>query len=82
MVEYVDESGNAIEGAPETIELGKISDHSELNISDKDYEFKSAKVNDADCSFVRNKEKRERGEHLCSLPIQRIMQSGLSVIWQ
>lgn len=44
--------GNAIEGAPETIELGKISDHSELNISDKDYEFKSAKVNDADCSFI------------------------------
>ena len=27
-------------------------------------------------------EKRERGEHLCSLLIQRIMQSGLSVIWQ
>lgn len=52
LVEYVDESGNAIEGAPETIELGKISDHSELNISDKDYEFKSAKVNDADCSFI------------------------------
>ena len=52
LVEYVDESGNAIEGAPETIELGKISDHSELNISDKDYEFKSAKVNDADCSFM------------------------------
>ena len=51
-VKYVDESGNAIEGAPETIELGKISDHSELNISDKDYEFKSAKVNDADCSFI------------------------------
>lgn len=52
LVEYVDESGNAIEGAPETIELGKISDHSELNIPDKDYEFKSAKVNDADCSFI------------------------------
>ena len=52
LVEYLDESGNAIEGAPETIELGKISDHSELNISDKDYEFKSAKVNDADCSFI------------------------------
>ena len=52
LVEYVDESGNAIEGAPETIELGKISDHSELNISDKDYEFKSAKVNDSDCSFI------------------------------
>ena len=52
LVEYVDESGNAIEGAPENIELGKISDHSELNISDKDYEFKSAKVNDADCSFI------------------------------
>ena len=52
LVEYVDESGNAIEGAPETIELGKISDHSELNISDKDYEFKSAKVNNADCSFI------------------------------
>ena len=52
LVEYVDESGNAIEGAPETIELGKISDHSELNISDKDYEFKSAKVNDADCFFI------------------------------
>lgn len=27
-------------------------------------------------------QERERGEHLCSLPIQRIMQSGLSVIWQ
>lgn len=26
--------------------------------------------------------KKERGEHLCSLQIQRIMQSGLSVIWQ
>lgn len=30
----------------------------------------------------RNTKKKERGEHLCSLQIQRIMQSGLSVIWQ
>lgn len=52
LVEYVDESGNSIEGAPETIELGKISDHSELNIADKDYEFKSAKVNGEDCVFI------------------------------
>ena len=32
--------------------------------------------------FMYGTKKRERGEHLCSLQIQRIMQSGLSVIWQ
>ena len=32
--------------------------------------------------FMYGTKKRERGEHLCSLLIQRIMQSGLSVIWQ
>jgi len=32
--------------------------------------------------FMYGTKKKERGEHLCSLQIQRIMQSGLSVIWQ
>ncbi len=32
--------------------------------------------------FMYGTKKKERGEHLCSLLIQRIMQSGLSVIWQ
>ena len=51
-VEYVDEKGKIIEGAPTTIELGKISDHTEITIADKKYEFKNAKVSDEDCSFI------------------------------
>lgn len=42
-VKYVDEDGKMIEGAPTTIELGKISDHTEITIADKNYEFKNAK---------------------------------------
>lgn len=34
-VKYVDEDGKMIEGAPTTIELGKISDHTEITIADK-----------------------------------------------
>ena len=34
-VKYVDEKGKIIEGAPTTIELGKISDHTEITIADK-----------------------------------------------
>ena len=34
-VKYVDEDGKTIEGAPTTIELGKISDHTEITIADK-----------------------------------------------
>ena len=51
-VKYVDEDGKTIEGAPTTIELGKISDHTEINIADKNYEFKNAKVSDEDCVFI------------------------------
>ena len=38
-VKYVDEDGKMIEGAPTTIELGKISDHTEITIADKNYEL-------------------------------------------
>lgn len=41
-----------VEGAPTTIELGKISDHTEITIADKNYEFKNAKVSDEDCVFI------------------------------
>lgn len=51
-VKYVDEDGKMIEGAPKTIELGKISDHTEITIADKNYEFKNAKVSDEDCVFI------------------------------
>ena len=51
-VKYVDEDGKTIEGAPTTIELGKISDHTEITIADKNYEFKNAKVSDEDCVFI------------------------------
>lgn len=51
-VKYVDEDGKTIEGAPTTIELGKISDHTEITIVDKNYEFKNAKVSDEDCVFI------------------------------
>ena len=51
-VKYVDEKGKIIEGAPTTIELGKISDHTEITIADKNYEFKNAKVSDEDCVFI------------------------------
>lgn len=51
-VEYVDEKGKIIEGAPTTIELGKISDHTEITLADKKYEFKNAKVSDEDCVFI------------------------------
>lgn len=51
-VKYVDEDGKTIEGAPTTVELGKISDHTEITIADKNYEFKNAKVSDEDCVFI------------------------------
>ena len=51
-VKYVDEDGKMIEGAPTTIKLGKISDHTEITIPDKKYEFKNAKVSDEDCVFI------------------------------
>ena len=56
-VKYVDEDGKTIEGAPTTIELGKISDHTEITIADKNYEFKNAKVSDEDCVFIGQYEK-------------------------
>ena len=51
-VKYVDEDGKIIEGAPTTIELGKISDYTEITIADKNYEFKNAQVSDEDCVFI------------------------------
>ena len=51
-VEYVDEKGKTIEGAPTTIELGKIADHKDLAITGKNYEFKSARVNGKDCVYI------------------------------
>lgn len=51
-VEYIDENGNLIQGAPTKIELGKIEDHTTLMIPDKDYEFKTAKINGVDCVFI------------------------------
>lgn len=51
-VEYVDEKGNIIEGAPTTIELGTIADHKDLAITGKNYEFKSARVNGKNCVYI------------------------------
>lgn len=51
-VEYVDEKGKRIEGAPTTIELGTIADHKDLAITGKNYEFKSARVNGKDCVYI------------------------------
>ena len=51
-VKYVDEKGKKIEGAPTTIELGKIADHKNLAITGKHYEFKSARVNGKNCVYI------------------------------
>ena len=51
-VEYVDEKGKIMEGAPTTIELGTIADHKDLAITGKNYEFKSARVNGKDCVYI------------------------------
>lgn len=51
-VEYVDANGNPIPGAPTRIEFGDIKDHQELQIPDKHYDFKSAKVNDKECVYI------------------------------
>ena len=51
-VEYVDEKGEIIEGAPTTIELGTIADHKDLAITGKHYEFKSARVNGKNCVYI------------------------------
>ena len=51
-VKYVDVKGNPIENAPTTIPFGTISDHKDLKITGKNYEFKSAKVNDKDCVYI------------------------------
>lgn len=51
-VEYVDEKGKIIEGAPTTIELGKIAEHKDLAITGKHFEFKSARINGKDCVYI------------------------------
>lgn len=51
-VEYLDEKGKIIEGAPTTIELGTIAEHKDLAITGKHYEFKSARINGKDCVYI------------------------------
>lgn len=51
-VEYIDETGTPIAGAPVTISLGKIEDHISLFCTDKNYEFKSARVDGVDTVFI------------------------------
>lgn len=51
-VEYVDEKGKIIEGAPTTIELGTIAEHKDLAITGKHFEFKSARINGKDCVYI------------------------------
>ena len=51
-VEYIDETGELIYGAPEIISLGRIKDHVSLLISDKNYELKSARIDGIDCVFI------------------------------
>lgn len=51
-VEYVDQDGKMIEGAPTTIELGTIADHKDLAITGKHFEFKSARINGKDCVYI------------------------------
>lgn len=51
-VEYVDEKGKIIEGAPTTIEFGTIAEHKDLAITGKHYEFKSARINGKDCVYI------------------------------
>ena len=51
-VEYVDQDGKMIEGAPTTIELGTIAEHKDLAITGKHFEFKSARISGKDCVYI------------------------------
>lgn len=51
-VAYVDPKGNPIIGAPTTIAYGNISDHKDLSIDGRHFDFLSAKVNGKDCVYI------------------------------
>lgn len=51
-VEYVDPKGAKISGAPTTIAYGNISDHKDLPIEGRHFDFLSAKVNGKDCVYI------------------------------
>lgn len=51
-VEYVDPKGAPISGAPTTIAYGNISDHKDLSIEERHFDFLSAKVNGKDCVYI------------------------------
>lgn len=51
-VEYVDPKGTPISGAPTTIAYGNISDHKDLSINGRHFDFLSAKVNGKDCVYI------------------------------
>lgn len=51
-VAYVDPKGAQISGAPTTIAYGNISDHKDLSIDGRHFDFLSAKVNGKDCVYI------------------------------
>ena len=51
-VEYVDPKGTPISGAPTTIDYGNISDHKDLSMEGRHFDFLSAKVNGKDCVYI------------------------------
>ena len=51
-VAYVDPKGALISGAPTTIAYGNISDHKDLSIEGRHFDFLSAKVNGKDCVYI------------------------------
>lgn len=51
-VEYVDPKRAPISGAPTTIAYGNISDHKDLSIDGRHFDFLSAKVNGKDCVYI------------------------------
>ena len=51
-VAYVDPKGTPISDAPTTIAYGNISDHKDLSIEGRHFDFLSAKVNGKDCVYI------------------------------
>lgn len=51
-VEYVDPKGTPISDAPTTIAYGNISEHKDLSIEGRHFDFLSAKVNGKDCVYI------------------------------
>ena len=51
-VEYVDPKGNRISGAPTSIAYGNISEHKDLSIEGRHFDFLNAKVNGKDCVYI------------------------------